>query len=192
MTSDKTPVPADTVEFHSRRLSAVVVPLLLLALFGGGVASCNYGEIYPFAAWTMYSRTPAKIDYYTLMVHEIDGKALSPPELIVHTQEFRKDFFSASAYARLKSFFAALDQATSGKPGGYESFLETQTAVENILRGHDVIYEPLDIRCNPLHFYRDGIAAGASSFGRFQTGETVPREDMYLHAKTSLAMAPAQ
>lgn len=162
--------------FHSGRVSALVVPALVAVVFLAGVSTRGRAEVYPFASWAMFSNTPYRIDYYTMLVHELDGKAVSPPELVFHLPVFGEKLRNSNSYWRMKEYCDAVSWASRGGADSEQNYLKKRAAAEALLGKHQVKYELLRINCNPLYFYRDGQPNYAMDYGVFETGRPVSME----------------
>lgn len=173
---------------HSRRLAAYVVPLLLSMVLMWGIAAKRFGEVYPFADWGMFSSVPSRVTYYTLLVHEVEGRPLDAPELVIHLPEFQANFRSAAGFRTMVDFCRAAEKA-SKDPKSISNFAKARSKAEAMLSGKKVTYELVEIFCNPRDFYRDGIATGGRSYGLFRTGEAIPAAQMPEHAPRPMGAA---
>ena len=170
------------VEYHSGRLAAFIVPLLLALVLFGGIAIRNYGEIYPISNWAMFSRVPSNYTMYTLLVHEVDGKPVQPPQLVTNLKPFEKNFATGATFRLMIKFGGAINRSSRSVDGAYESYLKVRPALEGLFGRHKVKYEVVHFRGNPLELYRGNAPKEEMSFGTFVTNEPVAEVEMKKHA----------
>jgi hypothetical protein len=168
--------------FHSGRLAAFVVPLLLGLVLFGGIAIRDYVEIYPISNWAMFSRVPSNFTMYTLLLHEVNGKPLNPPQVVTSVNTFEKNFAKGSTFRLMGKFGGAVNRASRGAPGAYEAMLEVRPALEALFGRHKVKYELIHLMGNPLKLHRGEAAREEMSFGTFVSGTPVAEQDMKQHA----------
>lgn len=164
MEMQETPA-AGSFPLHSGRLSASLVPLLLAVVFFGGVGGRFSDEIYPIANWGMFSQTPSRSTVYTLVVHQLDGKPLVPPRLLMEVPELQAAFKSAKEAWRIRAVWNAMDARSEGKVAAERRNLEA------LFGKRKVIYELVRVECDPVAYLRDGKTIRETTYGLFESGK---------------------
>ena len=145
--------------FHARRISAAVVPLLLVLVFTGALAARYRPEIYPFANWGMFAHVPARAEAYSLRIHAINGAPLAPPQWVHQVPALRE------AFARKEALLQVDRTWRAQKAGVANELAAQQRKLEAYFGGLKVAYEPAVINCDPLAFLRTGETKKVTAFG---------------------------
>lgn len=182
MTIEETP-PCAAGSFHAGRASSYVVPILFCIVIAGGVAIRFQGEIFPIANWGMFSQVPSKGIYYSLLVHEVDGKPLQALRLVTDLPEFQAAFDTRAAIALIKQFCQALDEANAAGPEGYKKLTTLRVKVEALFGRREATYEPVQFVCDPLEFCNRGTTEKEATYGRFTTGAPLSEAQVREHTK---------
>lgn len=140
---------------HSRRPSAVVVPVVVALVLAVGLGTRGQSEIYPLAQWAMFSRVPATLDIWTLRIHSVDGTDLEGAPLVRDVPQLADGFASGTAYRQVDRYGRALLAVQNGHDRGDE-VARLRRQVERRFGGHEVEYAVVNLRGDPLDLLAGG------------------------------------
>jgi hypothetical protein len=110
-------------------------------------------ETFPFASWSLFSKVPAVVDDYGLLLTEIDGQPLSPPILYEHSREW---FWAANNHG---AYCAILDFGRAVDAGDAAESQRRRRLFERLYLGNgkvSVEYQLLRRRWEPMSRWRTG------------------------------------
>jgi hypothetical protein len=134
------------------RISRPAVLLFLLATFVIGKIGFSYGEIFPFAPWDMFSRTPSNLETFRIRVHRIGDQTFDPPRYLLDFPEYERRMRHPVNLVVIRRFGHAW---VEGDPAADRY----RRLTEDTFELHDATYELVRVAYDPLIRYRTGDVA---------------------------------
>lgn len=131
------------------RIGRPAVILILVANFVLGQIGFTWGEIYPFAPWDMFSRTPSVQETFRIRLHRVGERHFDPPQYLTDIPEFRQIMKNPVHLFVIRRFGRAY---VDGDP----SAEKLRRLMEESLEIRDSTYELVQVRYDVLVRYRTG------------------------------------
>lgn len=131
------------------RISRPAVLTVLVATFVLGQIGFTRGEIYPFAPWDMFSRTPSIQETFRIRLHRLGERDFEPPQYLTEIPEFQEIMKNPINLVVIRKFGRAFvdGDASAGK---------LRPLMEESLGIQDAVYELVQVRYDVLVRYRTG------------------------------------
>lgn len=123
-----------------------VISVLFVASFAVGLWRFEEPEIFPFAAWDMYARTPSTVVDFRFRVHRLREHTFDPPRLLREIPELRERAESITHLTAMRKFGGAV---LADDP---ESEIYREKA-ERLFGLRDAEYELLHVVYDPMEKY---------------------------------------